>query len=73
MLLQECRELVKLLQDSGYEITSLGDLDDKAYEKASQQFGKSHPHLCRRMKFVLYMCVHFGRPDTHHVTLSFWG
>jgi len=44
---------VKLLQDAGYKIDYLADLDDAAYDKATQQFGDSHPHLCRRMKYVL--------------------
>ena len=46
--------MVALLQSSGeYEgVDSLGDLDDEAYDRATAQFGESHPHLCRRMKYV---------------------
>ena len=49
---RECRELVALLQDAGYKIESLADLDDAAYAQARKQFGKSHPNLCRRMKYI---------------------
>lgn len=44
--------MVALLKEAGYAIDSLGDLDEAAYTRASEQFGESHPHLCRRMKYV---------------------
>ena len=58
-VVQECREMVALLKEAGYEVDSLGDLDDELYAKATEQFGEPYPHLCRRMKYVYDCAVRF--------------
>jgi galactokinase len=49
----ECEELVDLLKKADFDITCLADIkDDATYKKIMGQFGKSHPELCDRLKYI---------------------
>merc|ERR1711972_1244545 len=50
---KEFQEMVALLQREGYKIQTLADVQDQSeYEKILAKFGKSHPHLCRRLTYI---------------------
>ncbi|CAK9072016.1 unnamed protein product [Durusdinium trenchii] len=52
---KECRELVALLQQSGYKVQSLGDIKErKTYDEILAKFGKSHPNLCERLEYIFF-------------------
>ena len=49
----ECEQLVSTLQKAGFDISCLADIkDDATYSKILDQFGKSHPCLCDRLKYI---------------------
>jgi galactokinase len=50
---RECEELVGLLQKAGFDITCLADIkNDATYKKIVGQFGKGHPELCDRLRYI---------------------
>ena len=49
----ECEKLVSILRKAKYDISCLADIrDDKLYEKIMGGFGKKHPDLCDRLKYI---------------------
>jgi len=49
----ECEKLVSILQKARYDISCLADIkDDGLYEKIMGGFGKKHPDLCDRLKYI---------------------
>jgi len=63
----ECEQLVSILQKAKYNITCLADIKDEAvYEKIMEQFGKSHPDLCDRLKYI------FGAQQRFYQMLEAW-
>jgi galactokinase len=51
----ECEKLVSILQKAGYELSCLADVKDEAlYEKIIGAFGKKHPDLCDRLKYIFH-------------------
>jgi galactokinase len=49
----ECEKLVSILQGSKYKISCLADIkDERTYKKIMAQFGKRHPDLCDRLKYI---------------------
>jgi galactokinase len=49
----ECEKLVSIVQKAGYQISCLADVKEEAlYEKIMAQFGKKHPHLLDRLKYI---------------------
>ena len=49
----QCEELVSVLKKAGYDISCLADVrEQKVYDKIMRQFGKSHPDLCDRLKYI---------------------
>jgi len=63
----ECEELVSILQKSNYKITCLADIkEEKTYEKIMDEFGKKHPDLCDRFKYI------FGAQKRFYKMLDAW-
>jgi galactokinase len=49
----ECEKLVKLAQDSGFEISSLADVrDETLYNQIISKLGREHHDLCDRLKYI---------------------
>jgi galactokinase len=49
----ECEKLVSILQNAGYDISSLADIkDEEVYKKIMDEFGENHPDLCDRLKYI---------------------
>ncbi|MHC4173152.1 MAG: galactokinase [Planctomycetota bacterium] len=49
----ECEQFTAMLQKAGYDVSCLADVKDQTiYEKIMSQFGKSHPDLCDRLKYI---------------------
>ncbi len=49
----ECEELVALLQQNGYTIENLADVNDQqTYEKIKSTFEQSHPDHVKRLKYI---------------------
>ena len=49
----ECEKLVSILQKADYDISCLADIKDwTVYEKIMDDFGKSHPDLCDRLRYI---------------------
>ncbi len=49
----ECEKLVSILQKARYDISCLADIkDDELYEKIVGGFGKKHPDLCDRLRYI---------------------
>ncbi len=64
---RECEQLVGLLQKAGFDITCLADIKDNAtYKKIMGQFGKSHPDLCDRLKYI------FGAQQRFYKMMDAW-
>jgi len=50
---QECEQMVKLLQDNGYDVQCLADIkEQQLYEKIIKQFDQKHPNLCKRLTYI---------------------
>jgi galactokinase len=63
----QCEELVSILRKADYKISCLADIsDEKLYEKIITQFGKSHPDLCDRLKYI------FGAQKRFYEMLDAW-
>jgi len=63
----ECEKLVSILQKAGYDISCLADIkDDGFYEKIMGGFGKKHPDLCDRLKYI------FSAQKRFHEMLEAW-
>jgi galactokinase len=63
----ECEELVSILQKAGYGISCLADIKEKTvYDKIMSQFGKTHPDLCDRLKYI------FGAQQRFYKMLEAW-
>ena len=63
----ECEELVSILQKAGHDISCLADIrEQKTFEKIVMQFGKSHPDLCDRLKYI------FGAQKRFYEMLDAW-
>ena len=63
----ECEELVSILQKAGYVISCLADIrEQNIYEKIVDQFDKSHPDLCARLKYI------FGAQQRFYEMLEAW-
>jgi galactokinase len=63
----ECEQLVSILQKAKYDISYLADIKDEVvYEKIIDQFGKSHPDLCDRLKYI------FGAQQRFYQMLEAW-
>jgi len=63
----ECEQLVGLLRKAGFDITCLADIKDNAtYKKIMGQFGKSHPDLCDRLKYI------FGAQQRFYKMMDAW-
>lgn len=57
---QECEQLVALAQPK-YGIHCLADVRDQSlYERIMSSFADSHPHLCRRLKYIYEAQLRFG-------------
>ena len=49
----ECEQLVTLVQKAGFDVSCLADVkDDTTYRQIMDRFGKSHPDLCDRLKYI---------------------
>ena len=63
----ECEKLVSVLEKAGYDISCLADIkEEKVYDKVMGQFGKSHPDLCDRLKYI------FGAQQRFYEMLDAW-
>jgi galactokinase len=63
----ECEKLVSILQKSNYKISCLADIkDEKIYKKIISEFGKNHPDLCDRLKYI------FGAQKRFYKMLEAW-
>ncbi len=51
----ECEQLLTILQNAGYDISSLADIKDNTrYEEILARFQNQHPDLCDRLKYIFY-------------------
>jgi len=49
----ECEQLAAMLQKAGFNLSCLANVkDDATYKKIVDQFGKSQPDLCDRLKYI---------------------
>ncbi len=49
----ECEKLVSILQNAGYDISSLADIkEESVYKKILDEFVETHPDLCDRLKYI---------------------
>ena len=49
----ECEQFVTILQNNGYDITSLADIrEQRVYEQIINRFRKQYPDLCSRLKYI---------------------
>jgi galactokinase len=49
----ECEKLVSILQNAGYDISSLADIrEESIYKKILDEFVETHPDLCDRLKYI---------------------
>lgn len=56
----ECEQFVAMLQRAGVNVSFLADVkDDATYKKIINQFGKSQPDLCDRLKYIFNAQKHF--------------
>ncbi len=63
----QCEELVSILKKAGFDISCLADIKDRQpYDKIMAQFGKSHPDLCDRLKYI------FGAQKRFYEMLEAW-
>ena len=63
----ECEQFASMLQEAGFDLSCLADIkDDGTYEKIMSQFGKSHPDLCERLKYI------FGAQKRFYKMLDAW-
>lgn len=63
----ECEQFAAMLQKAGFDLSCLADVrDDGTYEKIMSQFGKSHPELCDRLKYI------FGAQKRFYKMLDAW-
>eukprot|EP00927_Polykrikos_kofoidii_P071937 TRINITY_DN68115_c0_g1_i1.p1 TRINITY_DN68115_c0_g1~~TRINITY_DN68115_c0_g1_i1.p1 ORF type:complete len:485 (-),score=96.53 TRINITY_DN68115_c0_g1_i1:72-1526(-) len=52
---KECQALVKKLQELGYEISSLGDVRDRAtYDKIILELRHTDPEICKRLDYIFF-------------------
>jgi galactokinase len=55
------------LQKAGYDVSCLADVKDQTiYKKIMSEFGKSHPDLCDRLKYI------FGAQKRFYKMLDAW-
>ena len=63
----ECERLVSILQKAGHDLSCLADIkDDALYGKIISAFGKKHPDLCDRLKYI------FGAQKRFYEMLDAW-
>jgi galactokinase len=63
----ECERLVSILQKANYDLSCLADIqDDALYEKIISAFGKKHPELCDRLRYI------FGAQKRFYEMLDAW-
>jgi galactokinase len=63
----ECEQLVSILQKAKYDISCLANIKDQAtYEKIMEEFHKSYPDLCDRLKYI------FGAQQRFYKMLQAW-
>jgi galactokinase len=63
----ECEQFAAMLQKAGYDVSCLADVKDRTiYEKIMSEFGKSHPDLCDRLKYI------FGAQKRFYKMLEAW-
>ena len=63
----ECEQFAAMLQKAGYDVSCLADVKDQTiYEKIMSEFGKSHPDLCDRLKYI------FGAQKRFYKMLEAW-
>ncbi len=63
----ECEELVSLLNRSNYDISCLADIkSESVYQEILNKFGKQHPNLCMRFKYI------FGAQKRFYEMLDAW-
>ena len=49
----ECEKLISILQNTGYDISSLADIkEESVYKKILDEFAETHPDLCDRLKYI---------------------
>ncbi|AQQ71913.1 Galactokinase [Limihaloglobus sulfuriphilus] len=50
---QECDTFSDMLSKEGWGISKLADIrDEDTYNKVVEKYGRSHPDMCRRMKYI---------------------
>jgi len=63
----ECEQLVRILQNAGYEISSLADIKDQGtYDQIMQKFRPDYPELCDRLAYI------FGAQQRFYQMLEAW-